>query len=122
VHLVGRARRLAGLDEPGHSSQGGLRPWAWWERAVATTLADGLSAENGRRQLHAVVRSLGQPAPGLESWGLSHRFPTPSALTRDALQASGVDRQRAAAVATLAATVNGGLQVEPADPDLARAG
>lgn len=102
VHLVGRSRRLAGLDEPGQAREPGLRPWAWLERAVAAVLTDGLSADEGRDQLHAVVGTLGHPAPGLQSWGLTHHFPSPRALNPKRLQACGIDRPRAAAAAALA--------------------
>jgi AraC family transcriptional regulator, regulatory protein of adaptative response / DNA-3-methyladenine glycosylase II len=71
IHIVERARRIAGLDA---ESSGDRIPGAW------DGFEAGVRAIAGRAVAGRLVERLGGPAPGLAKMGLTHTFPAPEAL------------------------------------------
>lgn len=90
------------------------------ELALRTVLGQQVSVAGARTLTARLVAALGRPTP----WGL-HAFPTPAAVAGAGvagLRALGLTSARAAALAALAAALDGGLDLDPgADRERSRA-
>lgn len=90
------------------------------ELALRTVLGQQVSVAGARTLTARLVAALGRPTP----WGL-HAFPTPAAVAGAGvvgLRALGLTGARAAALAALAAALDGGLDLDPgADRERSRA-
>lgn len=90
------------------------------ELALRTVLGQQVSVAGARTLTARLVAALGRPTP----WGL-HAFPTPAAVAGagvPGLRALGLTGARAAALAALAAALDGGLDLDPgADRERSRA-
>lgn len=129
LHLVGRARRLAGLDrDPDAAVEHLVRvPGAWdpYETGVRAILDHETSAESGRCLAGRLVERFGTPVPGLTQLGLAHAFPMPGALLGAALDDLGLSaaqaesvRRFSGAVASGQLRLDGGLPHDPLMADL----
>jgi AraC family transcriptional regulator, regulatory protein of adaptative response / DNA-3-methyladenine glycosylase II len=125
IHLVARARRIAGLDldldEPGgHLSRDpivgpllearpGLRtPGTWdpFETGVRAILGQQVTIAAANTITARIVRRHGTPVPGLSAFGLTHAFPTPATLAEADLDGIGLPRARQAAIRSFARAVD----------------
>jgi len=98
IHVVQRASRMTGVDAdvdpavaqlsddpvvgPLVTARPGLRvPGAWgaFEIAVQAVIAQNCDRPQARARTGALVRTFGQPVPGLDH-GLTHLFPSPEVL------------------------------------------
>jgi len=118
IHHVARVRRLFDLDhDPSRvasvlAGAPALAPWpdglrvpgTWdpFEAAVRAVVGQQVSVAGATTTLGRIAAEYGTPTTGLESLGLTHRFPGPDALV-DA--APAMPRQRAAAMRALAGAV-----------------
>jgi AraC family transcriptional regulator, regulatory protein of adaptative response / DNA-3-methyladenine glycosylase II len=117
VHIVGRARRLASLDldleaaiqqlagdptlGPLVARRPGLRPpgtWDPFETGVRAIIDRHAPAGTGHRLAVRIVQRFGEPVPGLRQLGLTHTFPTPTALDGAALEDLGLTPVQTAGV------------------------
>ena len=124
IHIAGRARRIAGLDfdldEPARQLVGdatigpllaarpGLRPpgtWDPFETGVRAIVGQQVSIGAANMIAGRVVERHGEPVPGLESFGLTHTFPSAATLAVSDLTGVGLTRARAAAVRAFAGAV-----------------
>jgi AraC family transcriptional regulator, regulatory protein of adaptative response / DNA-3-methyladenine glycosylase II len=124
IHVVGRARRIAGLDfdldEPTRQLAGdatigplldarpGLRPpgtWDPFETGVRAIIGQQVTVSGANAIAGRLVERYGDPVPGLEPFGLTHTFPSAATLAATDLAGVGLTRARAAAVRTFARAV-----------------
>jgi AraC family transcriptional regulator of adaptative response / DNA-3-methyladenine glycosylase II len=124
MHVVSRARRIANLDtdmeEPGRQlardpvlgpllrKRPGLRvPGSWdpYETGVRAILGQQVSVAGATTLAGRLVERAGTPVPGLERFGLTHLFPSPSTLAEADLSGIGLTTARAAAVRSFAGAV-----------------
>lgn len=124
IHVVDRARRLAGLDAdhtaavhtlaadavlaPLLRERPGLRvpgTWAPFETGVRAILGQQVSVAGATTLAGRLVDRLGTPVPGLTDLGLTATFPSPSTVARGDLAGLGLTSSRAVAIAALAAAV-----------------
>jgi AraC family transcriptional regulator, regulatory protein of adaptative response / DNA-3-methyladenine glycosylase II len=124
VHIVQRARGVAGLDlclEPAQRAlaadpllrpllhrRPGLRPpgcWDGFETGVRAILGQQTTLAGANRMTARLVERFGERFPGLERLGLTHTFPDPQTLANAELEACGLARPRAAAVRAFARAV-----------------
>lgn len=116
IHVVERARNIAGLDAdleavcsalanddvlgPMVSERRGLRvPGTWdpFETAIRAILGQQVSVGAATTMAGRLVQRLGRPVPGLAELGLSHSFPDPETVAEGNLEHIGLtgSRQRA---------------------------
>ncbi|MCP9485301.1 MAG: helix-turn-helix domain-containing protein [Gaiellaceae bacterium MAG52_C11] len=125
THVVERSRRIAGLDldldEPTSHLSGdpaigplleqrpGLRvPGTWdpFETGVRAIIGQHVGAAAANTLTARLVRRLGTPVPGLTQLGLTHLFPTATALAGTDLTRLGLTRTRAGAISAFAQSVD----------------
>ena len=121
IHLVARARRIAGLDldldEPrahlGHDptigplleSRPGLRtPGTWdpFETGVRAIVGQQVTVAAASRITGRIVQRHGLRVPGLSELGLTNAFPAPETLADADLDGLGLPRARQAAIRAFA--------------------
>jgi AraC family transcriptional regulator of adaptative response / DNA-3-methyladenine glycosylase II len=126
VHLVQRARRIAGLDfelaEAGRQfdedptigpllrARPGLRPpgtWDAFETGVRAIIGQQVTIAAATTIAGRLVERLATPVPGLAPLGLSHTFPSPETLADGELAGLGLTRTRAEAIRAFARAVAG---------------
>jgi len=126
IHLVARARRIPGLDldldEPVEhlgedptigpllEARPGLRtPGTWdpFETGVRAIVGQQVTVAAASTIAGRIVRRHGPPVPGLSELGLTHAFPTPTALAEADLDGLGLPRGRQEAIRAFAASVAG---------------
>jgi AraC family transcriptional regulator, regulatory protein of adaptative response / DNA-3-methyladenine glycosylase II len=124
VHLVQRARRIANLDfeleaatrrlanDPAIGRlvrvRPGLRPpgtWDPFETGVRAIIGQQVSVAGANTIAGRLVAKLGTPVRGLAELGLTHTFPTPTALANVNLDGLGLTPSRAVAVRAFAQAV-----------------
>jgi AraC family transcriptional regulator of adaptative response / DNA-3-methyladenine glycosylase II len=124
VHVVQRARGIAGLDldldEPARQlahdptigpllrARPGLRPpgtWDAFETGVRAIIGRQDTLAAGNRIAGRLVERLGTPVPGLQRLGLTHTFPAPAALAGADLTGLGLPPARADAIGRFAHAV-----------------
>lgn len=127
IHIVDRARRIAGLDAdvaravehltadpvagPLVGAAPGRRPpgtWDGFEIGVRAILGQQVSVRGATTLAGRIVDRFGDRVPGLAPLGLTHTFPTPGALTAADLRAVGLPAARAAAISAFARAVEAG--------------
>ncbi len=121
VHLVQRARRIAGLDfdlgeaaahlardptiGPLLRARAGLRPpgtWDPFEIGVRAIIGQQVTVAGANTLAGRLVRRFGTPVPGLEVLGLTHTFPSAETLAEADYQGLGLTRARAEAIRAFA--------------------
>ena len=124
IHLVQRARRLAGveadLEEATEELRGdpiigplvrarpGLRvPGTWdaFETGVRAIIGQQVSIAAANVIVARLVRRFGKPVPGLQEMGLTHTFPSSDTLADADLSDLGLSRMRAEAIGQFAHAV-----------------
>ena len=124
IHIVERARRIAGLDvdvdEPAGRLAGdpiigpllrarpGLRvPGTWdpYETGVRAIIGQQVTVAGANTIAGRLVEQLGPPVPGLRPLGLTHTFPSPDTLADADLAGVGLTRARADAIRAFARAV-----------------
>jgi AraC family transcriptional regulator of adaptative response / DNA-3-methyladenine glycosylase II len=124
IHVVGRVRRIAGLDfdldEPARrlardatvgpllGARPGLRPpgtWDPFETGVRAIVGQQVTIAAANTMTGRLVERFGTPVSGLGPLGLSHTFPSAPTLASADLSGLGLTRARAAAVGTFARAV-----------------
>jgi AraC family transcriptional regulator of adaptative response / DNA-3-methyladenine glycosylase II len=122
MHLVARARQIVNLDldldAPLAAFRGdptvarlvrerpGLRPAGTWdavETGAHAIVAAGVTARTANRNLRQIVETYGVRVPGLEALGLTHLFPTASALADADFRGVRVSERTRRALRTFAA-------------------
>ncbi len=137
IHLVRAARRLCGLDldvlaatehlatdptmAPLLRARPGLRPpgtWDPFECTIRAVLGQQVSVRAARTFAGRLVARCGEPVEGLGPMGLTHTFPTPSALARCDFGRIGLTGARASALGELAGAVaSGSTVIDDLDPE-----
>ena len=132
IHLVERARRIAGLDldldEPAGRlgrdpiigpllrAQPGVRvPGTWdpYETGVRAIIGQQVTVAGANTIAGRLVERLGTPVPGLRQLGLTHTFPSPATLAEADLAGVGLTRARADAIRGFArAVADGALRLD----------
>jgi AraC family transcriptional regulator of adaptative response / DNA-3-methyladenine glycosylase II len=126
IHVVERARRIAGLDAdpsaavehlatdallaPLVAGRSGLRvPGTWdpFETGVRAIVGQQVTVSGATTLAGRIVERLGTPVPGLRALGLTHTFPSAATLADADLAGLGLTGARAAALASFAAAVAG---------------
>ena len=126
IHVVERARRIFALDVdpkpafehlrrdtvigPLVAARAGLRvPGTWdpFEIGVRAIVGQQVSVAAANTVIGRVVARHGVPVPGITHLGLTHTFPSPSALADADLESCGLMRTRADAVRGFARSVAG---------------
>jgi AraC family transcriptional regulator, regulatory protein of adaptative response / DNA-3-methyladenine glycosylase II len=121
VHVVSRARRIASLDldldEPAGGlanaqalaplirARPGLRPpgtWDPFEAGVCAIIGERTPLAAARSITQRLVERCGKPVQGLRPMGLTHVFPTASALARADLSGLGLTHGREEAIRSFA--------------------
>jgi AraC family transcriptional regulator, regulatory protein of adaptative response / DNA-3-methyladenine glycosylase II len=115
VHVVQRARGIASLDLDAatgaladDSSVGPLRPrgsWDGFEAAVVEIIAERRTAAETQALAGRLVSRAGAPVPGLEPLGLTHTFPSATALAQTDLADLGLTAADEASLCAFAAAV-----------------
>lgn len=124
IHIVGRARRSAGLDaavdEPSRhladdpvagplvAARPGVRPpgaWDGFETGVRAILGQQVTVAGATTLAGRLVERHGTQVPGLEPLGLTHTFPTAATLAAADLGDIGLPAARAGAVRAFARAV-----------------
>jgi len=124
IHLVARARRIAGLDlgldEPaGHLSHDptigpllearpGLRtPGTWdpFETGVRAIIGQQVTIAAANTITGRIVRRHGTSVPGLSAFGLTHAFPSAATMAEADLDGLGLPRARQDAIRSFARAV-----------------
>ena len=124
IHLVARARRIAGLDldldEPVRhlaydatigpllEARPGLRtPGTWdpFETAVRAILGQQVTVAAANTIAGRIVQRHGSPVPGLSELGLTHAFPASTTLAEADLEGLGLPRARQDAIRSFARAV-----------------
>jgi AraC family transcriptional regulator of adaptative response / DNA-3-methyladenine glycosylase II len=126
IHVVERARRIAGLDAdpaeavahlagdpllaPLVAGRPGLRvPGTWdpFETGVRAIVGQQVTVSGATTLAGRIVERLGTPVPGLGALGLTHTFPSPATLAAGDLDGLGLTGARAAALGSFASAVAG---------------
>jgi AraC family transcriptional regulator of adaptative response / DNA-3-methyladenine glycosylase II len=124
IHLVARARRIANLDldldeatshlsgdpviGPLLTARPGLRtPGTWdpFETGVRAIVGQQVTVAAAGTIAGRIVRRLGTPVPGLSQLGLTHAFPSATALAEADLDGLGLPRARQDAIRSFARAV-----------------
>ena len=124
IHVVDRARRLAGLDldlDAAHATLGtdpvigplvaarpGLRPAGTWdpfETGVRAILGQQVSVAGATTLAGRLVARLGTPVAGLDAFGLAATFPSPDVVAAADLEGLGLTGARVTAVRSVASAV-----------------
>lgn len=124
IHVVERARRIAGLDaDPSEAvahlagdpllgplvrRRPGLRvPGTWdpFETGVRAIVGQQVTVRGATTLAGRVVERLGTPVPGLHQLGLTHTFPSAATLTAADLEGLGLTTARTTALRAFAAAV-----------------
>jgi AraC family transcriptional regulator of adaptative response / DNA-3-methyladenine glycosylase II len=124
IHVVERARRIAGLDfdlqEPVRrlaacptvgpllAARPGLRPpgtWDPFETGVRAIIGQQVNVAAANTIAGRLVARLGRPVPGIRPLGLTHAFPSPGTLAGANLDGLGLTRARAEAIRSFARAV-----------------
>jgi AraC family transcriptional regulator of adaptative response / DNA-3-methyladenine glycosylase II len=124
IHVVERARRIAGLDfdleeaarrlgsapivGPLVEARPGLRvPGTWdpFETGVRAIIGQQVSVRGANTLVGRLVERLGTPVPGLERLGLSHTFPPPETLATADLDGLGLTKARSLAIRSFARAI-----------------
>jgi len=124
IHIVQRARRIAGLEldleeatehlgrdprlGPIVRARPGIRvPGTWdaFETGVRAIIGQHVSIAAANTITARLVQRLGTPAPGLGPMGLTHTFPSAETLADADLADLGVSRSRAKSVTSFARAV-----------------
>ena len=124
IHIVDRARRIAGLDAdldgPARhlatdpilgallAARPGLRvPGTWdaFETGVRAILGQQVTVAGATTMAGRLVARLGTPVPGLGALGLTHTFPTAGTLARADLSGLGLTPARVEAIRAFARAV-----------------
>jgi AraC family transcriptional regulator, regulatory protein of adaptative response / DNA-3-methyladenine glycosylase II len=124
IHLVQRARRIAGLEldleeaveqlgrdphiGPIVRARPGIRvPGTWdpFETGVRAIIGQHVSIAAANTITGRLVRRLGTSVPGLSAMGLTHTFPSPDTLAEADLHELGLPRGRARAIRSFARAV-----------------
>lgn len=127
IHVVGRARRIASLDDdiagatadlrhdpvigPLIDSRPGIRaPGTWdpFETGVLAIIGQQADTTAATAIAGQLVRRLGTPVPGLSQLNLTHTFPRAATVATAALTDVGLTRRQATAVSSFAAAVLAG--------------
>jgi AraC family transcriptional regulator of adaptative response / DNA-3-methyladenine glycosylase II len=127
IHVVQRARHIAGLDfdlsaptpllsrdpvlGPLVLARPGVRPpgtWDPFETGVRAILGQQVSVAGASTLTGRVAARYGSTVPGLAPMGLSHTFPGPDVLADADLSGLGLTRSRERAVGAFARAVAGG--------------
>jgi AraC family transcriptional regulator of adaptative response / DNA-3-methyladenine glycosylase II len=125
VHLVARARRIANLDldldEPAAQLAGdpivgplirarpGLRPpgaWDPFETGIRVILGQQVTIAGASTIAGRLVDRLGTPVEGLRALGLTHTFPSPTALAAADLDGLGLPGARQETIRAFARAVS----------------
>jgi AraC family transcriptional regulator, regulatory protein of adaptative response / DNA-3-methyladenine glycosylase II len=126
IHVVGRARRIAGLDDDMAGAIAGLRqdpvigpliatrpgirvPGTWdpFETGVLAIIAQQAGPAAATAAAGRLARRLGTPVPGLRQLNLTHTFPPPAMLAAD-LTSARLTKRQAAAVRSFASAIAAG--------------
>jgi AraC family transcriptional regulator of adaptative response / DNA-3-methyladenine glycosylase II len=126
IHVVERARRIAALDAdpapavehlagdpllaPLVAARPGLRlPGTWdpFETGVRAIVGQQVTVRGATTLAGRIVARHGTPVPGLQQLGLTHTFPSASALAGADLDGLGLTGARQAALAAFATAVAG---------------
>lgn len=124
IHLVDRARRIAGLDAdvagptrdlgadpqagPLLAAAPGIRPpgtWSGFEIGVRAILGQQVTVAGATTLAGRLVERYGATVAGLDALGLDRTFPTPSALADADVAAIGLPTPRANAIRSFARAV-----------------
>jgi 3-methyladenine DNA glycosylase/8-oxoguanine DNA glycosylase len=124
IHVVQRGRRIFNLDADVETAarhlatdpvlgprlvvHAGIRPpgtWDPFEAGVRAIVGQQVSVAGAGTIMGRIIERLGTPVPGLAEMGLTHLFPSPSALARADLSTLGLTDARAAAIGAFAAAV-----------------
>jgi AraC family transcriptional regulator of adaptative response / DNA-3-methyladenine glycosylase II len=124
MHVVGRARRIAGLDDdmagaiaclrhdpvigPLITARPGIRvPGTWdpFQTGVLAIICQQADASAGPAIAGRLARQFGAQAPGLSQFNLTHTFPTAATLAAADLSDVGLTSRQAIAVISFASTV-----------------
>jgi AraC family transcriptional regulator, regulatory protein of adaptative response / DNA-3-methyladenine glycosylase II len=136
IHVVERGRRLFGLDVDVETANArlstdatlgplvrkapGLRtPGTWdpFETAIRAICGQMISVAAAGTIVRRIVERHGTEVPGLQAFGLSRAFPTPSALADADLDGLGLTTTRVEAVRALArAVADGSLRLDRGEP------
>jgi AraC family transcriptional regulator of adaptative response / DNA-3-methyladenine glycosylase II len=127
IHVVGHARRIAGLDDDMAGATAGLRhdpiigpligsrpgirvPGTWdpIETGVLAIIGQQAGTAAATAIAGRLVRRLGTPVPGLGQLRLTHTFPQAATLAAADLTGAGLTAPQAAAVSSFAAAVQAG--------------
>jgi AraC family transcriptional regulator, regulatory protein of adaptative response / DNA-3-methyladenine glycosylase II len=127
IHVNQRARRIFNLDADVDGAVGqfrddpilgalidarpGLRPpgtWDPFETGVRAILGQQVSVSGANTITARLVQRHGTPVPGLQSWGLTHVFPSADVLATANLDGLGLTAARASGVNAFARAVAGG--------------
>ena len=126
IHIAQRARRIFNLDANVEDATGhlradpemrrlverhpGQRPMGCWdpfETGVRAIVGQQITVSGANTVAARMVAELGAPVPGLTALGLTHLFPSPSALAGADLRSVGLTASRAATVSAFARAVEG---------------
>jgi AraC family transcriptional regulator, regulatory protein of adaptative response / DNA-3-methyladenine glycosylase II len=124
IHIVQRARRIAGLEldleeatehlgrdprlGPIVRTRPGIRvPGTWdaFETGVRAVVGQQVSIAAANTITGRLVRRLGTPVPGLSQMGLTHAFPSPDVVAEGDLHDLGLPRRRAESIRAFAHAV-----------------
>lgn len=127
IHVVGHARRIAGLDDDLAGATAGLRqdpvigpligsrpgirvPGTWdpFETGVLAIIGQHAGTAAATAIAGRLVRRLGTPVPGLGQLHLTHTFPRAATLAAADLAGTGLTAPQAAAVSSFTAAVLAG--------------
>jgi AraC family transcriptional regulator, regulatory protein of adaptative response / DNA-3-methyladenine glycosylase II len=127
MHVAGRARRIAGLDDDMAGAIAGLRhdpiigplitarpgirvPGTWdpFQTGLLAIICQQAGASAGTAIAGRLARRFGTPAPGLRQLNLTHTFPTPTTLAAANLSEAGLTTGQATAVTAFASAVRAG--------------
>jgi AraC family transcriptional regulator, regulatory protein of adaptative response / DNA-3-methyladenine glycosylase II len=127
MHVIGRARRIVGLDDdmagaiaclrhdpvvgPLITARPGIRvPGTWdpFQAGVLAIIGQQAAAATAPAIAGQLIRELGTPVPGLSQLSLTHNFPRPATLAAADLTSAGLTTCQATAVGSFARAVLAG--------------